>query len=194
MIIHFTEVLPNVIKHRKTTIKTNTRYICTVDNTVIYDYQSDWGQETAKRNEVFRLKEFDKRTAVLMNEHHNEIKLPLEQFLICFDEFTQLYGAEDEDTVGNGSIRRIIDGMKKNPPFIFDDSEIKIEQVNHPEHYNKGIEAIKYIESWDMNFNLGNVVKYVTRAPFKGNYEQDLKKAMWYIQRELDRCCECQKS
>jgi hypothetical protein len=40
--------------------------------------------------------------------------------------------------------------------------------VDHPGHYNKGIEAIDVIESWDLNFNVGNVIKYMLRAPFKG--------------------------
>ena len=43
------------------------------------------------------------------------------------------------------------------------------EMVNHPSHYNVGIETIDYIESWEMNFNTGNVIKYTTRAGFKEN-------------------------
>ena len=61
------------------------------------------------------------------------------------------------------------------------------EMVNHPSHYNKGIETIDYIDSWEMNFNTGNVIKYVTRAGYKNNQLEDLKKAMWYLQREIDR-------
>ena len=61
------------------------------------------------------------------------------------------------------------------------------EMVNHPSHYNQGIETIEYIESWSMNFNTGNVIKYVTRAGYKNNQLEDLKKAMWYLQREIDR-------
>jgi hypothetical protein len=38
-----------------------------------------------------------------------------------------------------------------------------------------------------MNFNTGNVIKYVTRAGYKDNQLEDLKKAMWYLQREIDR-------
>ena len=63
----------------------------------------------------------------------------------------------------------------------------KKEMVNHPSHYNQGIETIEYIESWSMNFNIGNVIKYVTRAGYKDNQLEDLKKAMWYLQREIDR-------
>jgi hypothetical protein len=60
--------------------------------------------------------------------------------------------------------------------------------VDHPTHYNKGkIEAIEIIEDWDLNFNLGNVIKYVLRAPYKGETVQDLEKAHWYLTRELKR-------
>ena len=57
------------------------------------------------------------------------------------------------------------------------------EAVNHPSHYNKGIETIDYIESWNMNFNEGNAVKYITRAKYKNNELEDLKKARFYLDR-----------
>lgn len=59
------------------------------------------------------------------------------------------------------------------------------ETVNHPSHYNRGIEAIDYIESHNMNFNMGNVIKYVTRAKHKGTELEDLRKASWYLNREI---------
>lgn len=58
--------------------------------------------------------------------------------------------------------------------------------VNHPTHYTShpsGIECIQITEH--MGFNLGNAVKYVWRADLKGNSIEDLKKAVWYIQREI---------
>lgn len=62
-------------------------------------------------------------------------------------------------------------------------------EVNHPSHYNIGkIEVIDYIEDKQLNFNLGNAVKYVSRAGHKGGpdkYIQDLEKAAWYINREI---------
>ena len=61
------------------------------------------------------------------------------------------------------------------------------EQVNHPLYYNQGIEPIEVIESWDLNFNLGNVIKYTLRAPYKENMIQDLEKAKWYLEREIIR-------
>ena len=61
------------------------------------------------------------------------------------------------------------------------------EMVDHPNHYNIGIETIDYIESWEMNFNIGNVIKYATRAGFKENQLEDLEKAKWYLEREMQR-------
>ena len=61
------------------------------------------------------------------------------------------------------------------------------EKVDHPEHYNHGsIEAITVIEDWDLDFHLGNVVKYICRSGKKeGNEVQDLEKALWYLQRKI---------
>ena len=58
--------------------------------------------------------------------------------------------------------------------------------VNHPAHYKSGgIETIDFIEAKDLNYRLGNVVKYVSRAGKKGDPIQDLEKAAWYLQREI---------
>lgn len=63
-----------------------------------------------------------------------------------------------------------------------------MEAVNHPEHYQgNGIEVIDIIESFELNFNLGNTVKYVLRAGKKGNKKEDLEKAVWYLKRELNK-------
>jgi hypothetical protein len=61
------------------------------------------------------------------------------------------------------------------------------ERINHPAHYNYGIEVIDFIESWDFNFSLGNAIKYIARAPYKGSALEDLKKARWYLDREIKR-------
>ena len=62
-----------------------------------------------------------------------------------------------------------------------------MENVNHPSHYQQGIEAIDVIESWRLNFSLGNVIKYTLRAPYKGKEIEDLEKARWYLDREIER-------
>lgn len=60
--------------------------------------------------------------------------------------------------------------------------------VNHPRHYNShpsGIEAIEICEHH--NFNVGNAIKYLWRAGLKGNALEDLRKARWYLDREIQR-------
>lgn len=61
------------------------------------------------------------------------------------------------------------------------------DNVNHPAHYKTGgIETIDFIEAKGLNYHLGNVVKYITRADSKGNRKEDLLKAQWYLNREIN--------
>jgi hypothetical protein len=63
---------------------------------------------------------------------------------------------------------------------------VKHDAVNHPAHYKVGgIETIDFIEAKKLGYNLGNVVKYLTRADHKGNKLEDLRKAQWYLTREI---------
>jgi hypothetical protein len=63
---------------------------------------------------------------------------------------------------------------------------MEADQVNHPEHYRVGgIETIDFIEKKNLGYNLGNAVKYISRADHKGNRLQDLHKAQWYLSREI---------
>jgi len=60
--------------------------------------------------------------------------------------------------------------------------------VNHPDHYNahpSGVECIDVVEH--MGFNTGNAIKYIWRSDHKGNAVEDLQKAAWYLQREIQR-------
>lgn len=69
------------------------------------------------------------------------------------------------------------------------------DMVNHPPHYTNGdakcpdcgssIECITITET--MNFNMGNALKYIWRADLKGNSVEDLEKARWYLNREIER-------
>lgn len=61
------------------------------------------------------------------------------------------------------------------------------DNVNHPSHYggDTPYETIKVIEYWKLNFNLGNTVKYISRADHKGNRLEDLKNAQFYLNREI---------
>lgn len=64
----------------------------------------------------------------------------------------------------------------------------KKDLVNHPPHYNAGrFEVIDVIEDWKLPYHLGNVVKYVARAEYKGERLQDLKKALWYLSRYIEK-------
>jgi len=61
------------------------------------------------------------------------------------------------------------------------------DMVNHPSHYNvKGFEVIDIIDAFGLNFNIGNALKYLLRADKKGNKKQDIQKALWYLQREIN--------
>lgn len=76
--------------------------------------------------------------------------------------------------------------------------------VNHPRHYNFGrVETIDYIEDCigkdgEINYCIGNCIKYISRANYKGNRKQDLEKARWYLDRAIsvlssesaDKSCE----
>ncbi len=66
------------------------------------------------------------------------------------------------------------------------------EMVNHPTHYggeNNVYEAIKVIEAWDLDFCLGNAVKYISRAGKKDPAKEleDLNKAVWYLNRRIQQ-------
>ena len=63
-----------------------------------------------------------------------------------------------------------------------------VERIDHPPHYTFGeIEVIEAIEDWRLGFHLGNVVKYVARSAHKGDQLADLRKARWYLEREISR-------
>jgi hypothetical protein len=97
-----------------------------------------------------------------------------------------------KDTATNTNAQRMAElayqagkGRIRNPQIEM--IEPKSDPVNHPAHYKVGgIETIDFIEAKKLNYNLGNVVKYVTRADHKGSRKQDLEKAIWYLKRELD--------
>lgn len=72
------------------------------------------------------------------------------------------------------------------------DSQL-VDNVNHPSHYLGKIETIDFIEDKELNFNLGNVVKYISRCGKKKSKGksiedkalEDLKKARFYLEREI---------
>jgi len=63
-----------------------------------------------------------------------------------------------------------------------------MDEINHPAHYNQhpsGVECITIVEHF--NFNIGNAIKYLWRAGLKEDEMTSLKKAQWYINREIER-------
>ena len=73
-------------------------------------------------------------------------------------------------------VKEVNETVKENDP------------VNHPKHYTDGrIEVIEYIEDKNLGFCLGNAIKYISRAGKKEKDKeiQDLRKAMWYIERRI---------
>lgn len=61
------------------------------------------------------------------------------------------------------------------------------DRIAHPHHYtaDRHHEPIDVIEDWDLGYRLGNVVKYISRAGRKGPPLEDLRKARWYLDREI---------
>lgn len=60
--------------------------------------------------------------------------------------------------------------------------------IEKPAHYNQSsIQPVDVIENWRLGYHLGNVVKYVCRHQYKNNPVEDLKKASWYLEREIKR-------
>lgn len=63
--------------------------------------------------------------------------------------------------------------------------------VENPAHYTfSDVEPIDVIEAWGLNFHMGCILKYVCRAGRKGDKVEDLKKARWYLDREIQRLTE----
>ena len=61
------------------------------------------------------------------------------------------------------------------------------DQVNNPAHYQgKTLQAIDVIEEFDLGYNLGSAAAYILRAGKKEDKIQDLKKAIWYLERECE--------
>lgn len=63
----------------------------------------------------------------------------------------------------------------------------KHDNVNHPKHYTTGkIEVIEFLEDQKLEPHEWNAVKYICRARHKGNQVEDLKKAIWYLNRKIE--------
>jgi hypothetical protein len=84
---------------------------------------------------------------------------------------------------------RLLESVRKMKTTLdaLDKIKDRPDPVNHPPHYKTGgVDTIDFIEAKDLNYRLGNVVKYVSRAGKKGDPIEDLKKALWYLDREIN--------
>ena len=116
---------------------------------------------------------------VIDNNGVNNHKIDCSE-IYCEDcPFENIHGSCQELTPNENIIRANKYLNKKNEP-------IPTDNVNNPTHYNVGtIEVIEVIEDWKLNFNLGNAIKYIGRCEHKNNKKEDIKKAIWYLEREL---------
>ena len=89
-------------------------------------------------------------------------------------------------TARKNAMRKLIPDMVPVPKVKDIVQTHHTDNVNHPAHYKVGgIETIDFIEAKQLGYNLGNVIKYITRAEHKGNTHEDLCKARWYLNREI---------
>ena len=103
-----------------------------------------------------------------------------------------LWALKEKGRVGKAEAKKTRPTPKKyltDKPIVNPQIEMiepESDPVNHPAHYKVGgIETIDFIEAKRLNYNMGNAVKYITRADHKGSRKQDLEKAIWYLKREI---------
>ena len=90
----------------------------------------------------------------------------------------------------NGWLQKKVAPVEEKPALKNNAPAKKNDTINHPIHYTDGkIEVIDYIEDKKFGYHLGNAIKYISRAGKKDPTKkiEDLKKAVWYIVREIDR-------
>ena len=96
----------------------------------------------------------------------------------CLPKFSKVPKQKEEDVEQTivEEVTQIITETKKE------------DVINHPSHYTRGkIEVIDFIEDQQLPYHLGNVIKYIARAGYKGDKLEDLKKARWYLDRYIER-------
>ena len=118
---------------------------------------------------------------VIVADNGDKISFAKWRFIRADEQIIE--GAKFESTLGE------IDELEDELDTVFAEPlELPKELVNHPSHYNRGkYEVIDVIEDWHLGFNLGNAVKYIGRCGHKDDPVQELEKAKWYVQREIDR-------
>lgn len=121
----------------------------------------------------------------------------------CASRFSK-YSKKDTSKTVEDSKKTVEDSKKTEDRHIEDSRKLTVyvptvedkdklygninhDAVNHPSHYTRGkIEVIDFIEDQQLPYHLGNVIKYIARAGYKGDKLEDLKKARWYLDRYIN--------
>ena len=106
------------------------------------------------------------------------------------NEMTEPSITEVEDQSFDNDVMQVAKKIMEEHKEILEKLDDNNDMVDHPPHYNKGIETSDYIRSWEMNWDQANVVKYVTRYNLKHSDKslqcQDLRKARHYLDRLIE--------
>lgn len=131
-------------------------------------------------------------TSLRCGDIFKEVKDPKNLTADAFQKQPQ-FTVVSSDTLSEGFINITVIGENQSGCMISktNDMVYKVnyqnDPVNHPSHYMQGnIEVIDFINDQKMNYNLGNALKYVCRCNYKGKKIEDLKKAIWYINKEIE--------
>lgn len=117
-----------------------------------------------------------KRIVVHVRDHPEWVGNVIHTFNLFVSAFTLVNSVLSPYTLFQG------DPMKSGFTAMKKDDDM----INNPSHYQGNVlEVIDVIEDFHLNFSLGNAVKYILRANKKKNKIEDLQKAIWYIQREI---------
>ena len=124
---------------------------------------------------------------ILDNDGFNDHSIDCSEVFCEECPFENLFGSCQELTSNENIERANKYLMERANKYLMEiNKTIPSDNVNNPRHYNTGtIEVITVIEDWKLNFNLGNAIKYIGRCEHKNNKKEDIKKAIWYLEREL---------
>lgn len=94
-----------------------------------------------------------------------------------YKKFSKTFDTQEDDS----------EGLDK-PRMEVDELAVRNDLISHPDHYRPGVyEAINVIRAWELNFAMGNALKYICRAGRKDPETEieDLRKAIFYLQSEI---------
>lgn len=110
----------------------------------------------------------------------------------CLPKYSKVPKKKVDVTLANMAAKRkeVAVTLANMVANTLEEPEVKVVEedvINHPSHYTRGkIEVIDFIEDQQLPYHLGNVIKYIARAGYKGDKLEDLKKARWYLDRYIN--------